>query len=249
MSERLHSAQLRQTRSARPKLSDSIELMKVIELPPRLASSAINLPKADASFDSDDQATINAEDPVEAIAMAQKPPSKIEKEREFQRLVRRLQRPTTSYEVQIGRHRSCRDTGKFSLGKMPESEASQRKWLSRMARPTTASALKRLRACGYCNDPNLDIEKFEQKLHMELPVDPTLNEADCNQIVDRLRTPTHATLHGQYECFKYPQEMKEKRLPRDLPLISGLKRSDNYMEITNRLLSRKKTRQTEFTIF
>ena len=250
VSERLHSTPIRQTRSAHAKLAAAaIQFQKVIELPERFVSSAISLPQADVSFQSDDQATHDTEDPVSAIALAQKPATKQDRERELQRIVRRLQRPTTSYEGQVGKHRSCRETGEFSLGKMQESVASQKKWLNRLARPTTASALKRLKACVYCDDANPDIVKFEQKLQQILPSDPALNETDCDEIINRLRTPTHATLHGQYECIRYPPEMREKRLPRDLPLISGLKRSDNYMEITNRLASRKKTRQTEYTIF
>lgn len=246
ISQRLYSTPTRQKRQPSPSVSvdEGVLFVKSVDL-----SQAISIP--DSNNEQTDEETLTAIASAQPVTNTQSVAQAkwIEKEREFQRMVRRLQRPTTSYELYTGKHRSCREKPPFSLGTMPESVASQKKWLRKMSRPTTASSLKRLNACGYCDDPDIDPVKFDAKLSSEIPQDQVLSQSECSEIVDRLRTPTHAALHGEIECAKYPNEMKIKPRPRDMPLISGLKRSSNYMEITSRLSARAKTRQTEYTLF
>lgn len=187
-------------------------------------------------------------DVVTAIASIQ---NKIESERQMKKLVRRLQRSTTSSETR-DMDKSSEQATTPSIPLTGEALATHHKRLQRLSRPTTASSLKRLGACGYCDDKEIDCEKFDAQLESERETEPRYTPEEYSRAVKRSQTPTHASLNGRYSCSKYPFEATESKLRQEeLPLISGLARSQNVEEITSRLYRMRgaRTYETEYVVF
>lgn len=169
--------------------------------------------------------------------------------KELVKIVQRLQRSTTSHEM-VAKTRSQQD--KYVPAYFPSPSLSadallnHQKKLQRLSRPTTSSSLKRLGACVYCDDKDIDTDKFDAILSLELAKERKFTSEEYDKAMKRSRTPTHSSLNGSYLCAKYPADTATaKSRSENLPLLSGLSRSHNVDEITVRLHHTKGARTNE----
>lgn len=192
-------------------------------------------------------------DPLAAIAFAQ---AKSLTNEDLQKIIRRLQRPTTSFEMTAKATNHKEEEPEAPAAPVQMSEEAQhnvRKKIERLRRPTTSTLLKKLGACGYCDDKNIDTEKFNAKVESEKTKEQRFTAAEYQIAITRSRVPTQASLHGKNWCAKYLSETKNDLIfdRQSLPLLSGLRRSPNSKAITSRLHYSKSTNtnETPFTIF
>ncbi|KAK7111423.1 uncharacterized protein [Littorina saxatilis] len=176
-------------------------------------------------------------------------------ERELQRVVRRLRKPTVCFEA---RYDYLPEEELHPLPPRPSRpksapEEDRQKAFLQLSRPTTASRAKTLGDCTLCLDrdeviKNNTLGPFEYDYGDE----KTLPPEELEDIVDRISAPTFA--HKKLRCPKIPKPMDEFRMRQRTPLASGLPRSKNVKEIVTRLYSPHKCRYgapvaTEITIF
>lgn len=163
----------------------------------------------------------------------------------LQKIIQRLQRPTTSSNM-VKRSKLTNDVSETVVEK-PLLDVSPSKSFRKHTRPTTSSSLKRLGVCGYCDDVEIDCERFESKIEPDRIRELRLSGAEYKEAVERVRSPTHASMSGQSVCAKMPLVFRTSTVEKDeLPLLCGLARSQTVEEITNRLyyVKRTKTQQT-----
>ncbi|XP_013389826.1 uncharacterized protein LOC106158420 [Lingula anatina] len=131
-------------------------------------------------------------------------------------------------------------------------------------RPTTAYRGKQVGSCQFCDDDKTDKSVFERNYSD----DKVYFESELEEIVERIRTPTHASEGGIPKCkkstpfvlehkviaaepepksFDFRPRKKRKTKEEPLPLISGLRRSANVSEIVNRLYTPQKRTATACT--
>ena len=184
--------------------------------------------------------------------------------RVLQKIVRRLQRPTIStmaaegtiapnYELEFG--------GKVR-SETPRNVDEQEKLLERIQRPTTASRRKLFghMQCLLCEDLQYsDVhETLRHMRHNEVPshshgrrppmpmsppaAQPPPEDAATGR-ASRARSATHASNGGKAACPRLPTAAAASSgghrvrvtTPSDLPLISGLARTEKVKDITGRL--------------
>lgn len=152
--------------------------------------------------------------------------------KEFQKLIRRLQRPTSNYSI-------------YSLPKVkPDSIAIRQpvpssefnKTLGRLVRSTVSSASKALRV-------NADVSTGSAQYWANNgPSSKMMKPEWLEKHVKRVTTPTLASIYaraGQQREDNSHIFYNSLVHVKDVPLISGLPRSKNVSEIVNRLTSQK----------
>ena len=167
-------------------------------------------------------------------------------ERDMQRLIRRLQRPTESYVVSTTTDHAEEYHVTVKNGKViqlePPSEESN-KIVRRIRRPTTASRAKDISDCHLCHDHTHKKETDPpDAFDYEYDATKFVAPEELDYIVSRMRVPTCSSAHGQRTCAKTPITLDEVKIRETLPLVSGLGRSRNYKEITKRLFPKPRYR-------
>lgn len=126
------------------------------------------------------------------------------------------------------------------LGNRPLSAATA-KSIAKLRRPTTATIAKTLNTCHLCYDHENkkkpeELDAFDYDYCEDKVVPPE----EMDYIVSRVSAPTHASNKGQHACAKTPVYIDEVKIRENLPLLSGLRRSKNVREITERLCPTRK---------
>lgn len=159
-------------------------------------------------------------------------------DREMQRLIRRLQRPTESFAIATTEPEDeLHDLKHVRLVRPPSGDEHTEKTVRRLRRPTTATMAKDLNECHLCYE-------HENKKHSDPPdafdyeyIDTRcISPEEMDYIVSRMRVHTCSSAHGR-RCVKTPATayFDEVKARENLPLLSGLARSKSVKEITNRL--------------
>ncbi|WAR10673.1 hypothetical protein MAR_036084 [Mya arenaria] len=165
-------------------------------------------------------------------------------EKEMARLVRRLQRPTTATSYH---NRSYYDEdaqqlkeGRIVRARSADIHSTAAKSLVKLRRPTTATLAKTLNTCHLCYEHENKTKPEElDAFDYEYSADKVVPEEEVNFIVGRVSVPTHASSKGE-KCQRLPEYIDEVKIRENLPLLSGLRRSKNVQEITERLFPRRK---------
>ncbi|XP_076459214.1 uncharacterized protein LOC143292630 [Babylonia areolata] len=174
-------------------------------------------------------------------------------ERELQRIIRRLRKPTVSYEA--SRYDFSADE-ELPLPRplRPKSAVEDRqKAFQQLSRPTTASRAKTLGDCTLCLDrEEQDTKNSLVPFEYDYADDKSVPPEELDFIVDRVSAPTYA--HKKTRCPKTPKPVDEVKLRSKTPLASGLARSKTVNEIVQRLHSANRGRYrapaaTEITVF
>lgn len=181
-------------------------------------------------------------DVVAVIASAQKKPSS---SRQLQQLSSRLASPRIKELNKTLSHVPSKLEMIENMSPASITTLSEKKRVQRLTRPTTASSLKRLGACGYCDSTEFDYKLFDKQLESERIPEPQLTQEQYEMVLRRARTPTNASLCGEPKCSKFPSDMEIRPKSKDLPLMCGLPKSPNFHDITSRLHYTKKTHMKE----
>ncbi|KAK7507499.1 hypothetical protein BaRGS_00001434 [Batillaria attramentaria] len=177
-------------------------------------------------------------------------------DRELQRVVRRLRKPTISYEASrydfIPYHEADVDPDRVIRPRTAPGEDRQKAFMQ-LSRPTTASRAKTLGDCVLCADR----EELEMKNSL-VPFEYDYGDEKCvppeelDDIVERVSAPTFS--RQRQRCPRQPRPVNEVQIREKTPLASGLPRSKSVKEIVQRLYSANRHRYnapvaTEITIF
>lgn len=165
-------------------------------------------------------------------------------DRDFRFLMRRLMRPTMSasakYQKQdednVNKMQNLKE-GKIVRDKSERAESA--KSVIRISRPTTASRAKTFE-CHLCYEhvnkkADGDVDAFDY----EYSESKCVPKEELEYIVERVAMPTCSSAKGHRKCAKTPVYIDEVKIREQLPLVSGLGRSKNVQEITNRLHQRR----------
>ncbi|XP_021363553.1 uncharacterized protein LOC110456858 isoform X2 [Mizuhopecten yessoensis] len=159
-------------------------------------------------------------------------------DREMQRLIRRLQRPTESYAIALTEQmEEPMDSKQSRMARTPISEEQISKTVRRLRRPTTATMAKDLNQCHLCYEhENKKSTDPPDAFDYDYIMDKSLPPEELDYVVSRMRVNTCSSAHGR-RCVKTPATayFDEVKARENLPLLSGLARSKNVKEITNRL--------------
>lgn len=158
-----------------------------------------------------------------------------------------LQRPTTATRL----HQEVEQSDTYSyenqmknfyskIGNQPLSETAA-KSIEKLRRPTTATRAKTVNSCHLCYDHENkkkpeDLDAFDY----DYSDDKVVPAEEVDYIVSRISAPTHASNKGQHSCVRTPVYIDEVNIRENLPLLSGLRRSENVREITERLCPSRK---------
>lgn len=170
-------------------------------------------------------------------------------EREMSRLIRRLQRPTTASSVQRFHNEEAEELKQGKIVRAKSADVhSDRKTLAKLRRPTTATLAKTLNSCHLCYDHENKKKPEElDAFDYDYCDDKVVPAEEVDFIVGRISQPTHssgshsASHKGVNFCQKLPQYtyIDEVKIRANLPLLSGLARSRNVKEITERLCPKR----------
>ncbi|XP_033727878.1 uncharacterized protein LOC117317256 isoform X1 [Pecten maximus] len=155
-------------------------------------------------------------------------------DREMQRLIRRLQRPTESYVIATTEQM---DEPQGRISRTPIAEEQIAKTVRRLRRPTTATMAKDINECHLCFEhENKKSTDPPDAFDYDYIMDKSLPPEELDYIVSRMRVQTCSSAHGR-RCAKTPATayFDEVKARENLPLLSGLARSKNVKDITNRL--------------
>ncbi|XP_062584900.1 uncharacterized protein LOC134246532 [Saccostrea cucullata] len=179
-------------------------------------------------------------------------------DRDFRVLMRRLMRPTMSasakYQKQdedtVDKIQNLKE-GKIVRGEKSDREGSA-KSVRRISRPTTASRAKTFE-CHLCYEHNnKKADEEPDAFDYEYSDSRAVPKEELDYIVERVAMPTCSSAKGGRKCAKTPVYIDEVKIREQLPLLSGLGRSKNVQEITNRLHKRRykyTPMATEITVF
>lgn len=168
-------------------------------------------------------------------------------DREMQRLLRRLMKPTESI---LNAQHDVDDRDKdIKLGRIVRStselDEKTAKSVSRLSRPTTASRAKSAISCHLCYDhQNKGKDEPLDVFDYEYADDKTLPEEEMQFVTERMLQSTCVSTGTQKICTKSPAQLDEVKIREQLPLVSGLRRSKNVKEIVNRLYPQPRYRMT-----
>ncbi|KAL4217075.1 hypothetical protein ACF0H5_023531 [Mactra antiquata] len=162
-------------------------------------------------------------------------------EREMSRLLRRLQRPTTATAAMRYKNDEMDDLKQGKIVRAKSADYSgNKKNLDKLRRPTTATLAKDLNSCHLCYEhenktrpDELDAFDYDYSSEKVVPAE------EVEFIVGRISAPTLCSNGGRNYCQKLPEYIDEVKIRRNLPLLSGLERSRNVNEITERLYRRR----------
>lgn len=121
---------------------------------------------------------------------------------------------------------------------MSESAA---KTVEKLRRPTTATRAKTVNTCHLCYEHE-NKKKPEQldAFDYDYSDDKVVPAEEVDYIVSRVSAPTYASNKSGQVCGKTPVYIDEVKIRENLPLLSGLRRSRNVREITDRLCPSRK---------
>lgn len=112
--------------------------------------------------------------------------------------------------------------------------------MAKLRRPTTATLAKTVNACHLCynhehklNTDELDAFDYDYNDEKVVPAE------EIDFIVGRIMQPTLSSYKGRQFCRKLPEYIDEVKIRENLPLVSGLGRSRNVNEITERLYRKR----------
>ena len=163
-----------------------------------------------------------------------------------------LQRPTTATAAQRYKNEDAENLkqGKIVRAKSADPHTAA-KSMAKLRRPTTATLAKTLNTCHLCYDHDNKKNKEEIDAFDYIYGDQkAVPSEEVDFIVGRVAAPTLASYGGHIFCKKLPEYVDEVKIRADLPLLSGLSRSRNVQEITNRLHRRhQSTQATPITIY
>jgi len=150
-----------------------------------------------------------------------------------------LKRPTTATSAH---YRTYRDDeaqnlkeGKIVRAKSADVSHAVAKSLIKLRRPTTATLAKTVNTCHLCYDhENKDKPEEPDAFDYDYSDGKVVPEEEMNYIVARISAPTRSSKRGEH-CQRLPMYIDEVKIRQNLPLLSGLSRSKNVQEITERL--------------
>lgn len=177
-------------------------------------------------------------------------------ERELQRVVRRLRKPTVSYEASrydfLPAHEADVDPDRVIRPRTAPGE-DREKAFQQLSRPTTASRAKTLGDCVLCADrEELEMKNSLVPFEYDYGDERSVRPEQLEDIVERISAPTFN--HQRQRCPRQPRPVNELQIRQKTPLASGLARSKSVKEIVQRLYSANRHRYappvaTEITIF
>ncbi|XP_067687861.1 uncharacterized protein [Haliotis asinina] len=156
---------------------------------------------------------------------------------ELQRVLRRLQKPTETSECKrFSNDDELTPARAATTVNRPKTVDERTKFLERLARPTTASRAKSVNDCHLCDEKSREKNKTLAPFEYEYADDNELEPAAVDEIVERVRSSTHASMRGSKQCGRLtPARVDEVVIRKGLPLVSGLPRSNTVKEIVHRL--------------
>ncbi|XP_071100685.1 uncharacterized protein [Haliotis cracherodii] len=156
---------------------------------------------------------------------------------ELQRVLRRLQKPTeTSEHKRFFHDDDLRPAQAVTAVNRPKTGDEKTKFLERLVRPTTASRAKSVNGCHLCDEKSREKNKTLAPFEYVYANDTEFEQAVVEEIVERVRSSTHASTRGAKQCCRLtPARVDEVEIRKGLPLVSGLPRSNTVKEIVHRL--------------
>ena len=160
-------------------------------------------------------------------------------QRDMHRLIRRLMRPTESLSAKSkpDAEEKFKDLKQGRITRAKSANDAQRtKILVRIRRPTTASRAKDVNECHLCYEhENKDEKAPPDPFDYDYGDSKSLRPEELDYVVARVAADTCSSAHGRRTCSKTPVVIDEVKIRKNLPLLSGLQRSRDVNEITNRL--------------
>lgn len=152
-----------------------------------------------------------------------------------------FQRPTTATAAMRYKNE---DVDNLKQGKIVRVKSaivrSNQKSLDKLRRPTTATLAKDLNSCHLCYEHENKAKPEElDAFDYDYSNDKVVPAEEVDFIVGRVSVPTVCSNRGRNFCQKLPEYIDEVKIRRNLPLLSGLGRSRNVNEITERLYPKR----------
>lgn len=163
--------------------------------------------------------------------------------KEIERIFRRMRTPTLSYRAARGEITPLHELDdKRPEDQSPRSADEVKKSLRRITRPTTSTKTRTF--CTYCKDP--DLEEWHD---IDFSDDKIVSQDQLDDIIKRVATPTVASEGGKTgRCRRRKDSVAtEMSKRRGLPLVSGMPRSQNIQEVTDRVYYQPFERQRRRT--
>ncbi|KAK3083236.1 hypothetical protein FSP39_017481 [Pinctada imbricata] len=171
-------------------------------------------------------------------------------ERDMSRLIRRLMKPTESLTAKSKPDMTDQDLKEGKIVRAKSASAIQRteKMVKRIRRPTTASRAKDVNECHLCYEHETKDEKAPpDAFDYDYSDAKSLRPEELDYVVARVAQDTCSSAKGRRSCSKTPVYIDEVKIRKNLPLISGLGRSKDVNEITNRLHPKPRYQQSRLT--
>lgn len=170
--------------------------------------------------------------------------------KELQKLIQRLQRPTSSYTIScapkdVPAYPRVKSSHSLGCGRQVGTELG--KTPHRLTQHTVSSASKRLGACLFCDGPKVNKSKYLETWYDQRQPAKRMTADQLLKHVERLSTPTVSSTYARVNKARADNSdytCNEPLHGRDVPLISGLPRSRDIEEIVVRLTSHKKSELT-----
>lgn len=152
-----------------------------------------------------------------------------------------FQRPTTATSAHKYQNEEVENLKQGKIVRAKSADVNlERKHLAKLQRPTTATLAKTINSCHLCYEhenkkkpEELDVFDYDYSDDKVVPVE------EMEFIVGRVAQPTFSSCGGRNSCQKLPEYIDEVKIRENLPLLSGLRRSKNVKEITDRLYARR----------
>ena len=163
-------------------------------------------------------------------------------EREMSRLIRRLQKPTETFKLATSMPPTDEDKENMKQGKIVRCQSADitRAKVAKLRRPTTATLAKTLNTCHLCYDhENKKNPEEKDAFDYDYCNSKVVPTEEVDFLVERIKTPTVASVRGRWKCAKTPEYIDEVQIRQNLPLLSGLARSKTVREITQRLYPKR----------
>ncbi|CAG5135022.1 unnamed protein product [Candidula unifasciata] len=159
-------------------------------------------------------------------------------DRELQRALRRIQKPTQSYLLSKNYDRNEKEhiSPTPCMSTRPFTSYERKKAFQHLRRPTTASRGKHATECYLCLDDERELNKTPAPFEYYYADDKTVTKEEVECIVTRLVAPPG----GMSTCSRLsPDYSRLIAQSVRLPLVSGLARSKSVADIVNRLYTSK----------
>ncbi|XP_055870691.1 uncharacterized protein LOC106050687 [Biomphalaria glabrata] len=161
-------------------------------------------------------------------------------ELDLERFLRRIQRPTLSHQLSRQRAETTMDSdSRPATAPRPLSRVELDKVLTQLSRSTAASRAKSAVECHLCGERDRELNKQLVPFVYPHADDRAVSEEEAGAIVARVSSATKSSERGgAAPCPRVPPDLDAVHaLSRDLPLLSGLRRSKSVAEVVHRLYS------------